>query len=96
MMKVQKIFCLSKSKSAFLLLFLIPLLISRGDKIGLEAIQINLYSKKGIHLNINGNKIKPGDMRELGKLNPYQSNLNQQVQIKKGSLVLDRIFLCMN
>ena len=70
--------------------------LSRDDKIGLEAIQTNLYSKKGIHLNINGNKIKPGDMRELRKLNPSQGHLNQQVQIKKGSLVLGRIFLRMN
>lgn len=70
--------------------------LSRDDKIGLEAIQTNLYNKKGIHLNINGNKIKPGDMRELRTLNPSQGDLNQQVQIKKGSLVLGRIFLRMN
>ena len=68
----------------------------RSDEICVEEIQTNLYRKNGIHLNINGHKIRPGDKRELSGLYPSSGTLNHQVEVKNGHLVLGRIFLHLN
>ncbi|MBW1888567.1 MAG: hypothetical protein JRI52_09505, partial [Deltaproteobacteria bacterium] len=67
--------------------------LSSDDKICLEEIQTNFYSNSGIHLSINGHKIKPGEVRRLARL---CASPNNQVEVKRGPLVLGRIFINMN
>jgi hypothetical protein len=67
--------------------------LSSDDKICLEEIQTNFYSNSGIHLSINGRKIKPGEVRRLARL---CASPNNQVEVKRGPLVLGRIFINMN
>jgi len=67
--------------------------LSRDDKICLEEIQTNFYSNSDIHLSINGQKIKPGEVRSLAKL---CASTNNQVEVKRGPLALGRIFINMN
>ena len=69
--------------------------LSLKDKIYLEEVGTNLYSKKGIHLYINGHKIEPGEERELKELCTSPGHVNNQASIKKGPLVLGRIFIDM-
>ncbi len=70
--------------------------LSKKDKICLQEVQTNLYSKKDIHLSINGHKIKPGEMKELRELCGTSSYLKHQVKVTNGPLVLGRIFINMN
>lgn len=70
--------------------------LSLKDKIYLEEVGTNLYSKKGIHLYINGHKIEPGEERELKELCTSPGHVNNQASIKKGPLVLGRIFIDMD
>lgn len=69
--------------------------LSSKDKIYLEEIQTNLYSKKGIHLIINGHKIRLGEVRNLKELCTSTGCFNDQIDVKKGPLVLGRIFIDM-
>ena len=69
--------------------------LSRKDKICLEEIQTNLHNEGGIHLNINGHNIKPGEIRELRELCASARYSNHQVRVKKGPLVLGRVFINM-
>jgi hypothetical protein len=64
--------------------------LSREDKICFEEIQTNVYNTKGIHLHINGHTMRAGELRELGTLCASPHN---QVRVKKGQLVLGRIFI---
>ncbi len=70
--------------------------LSLQDKICLEEFQTNLYSKRGIHLYINGHKIKPGEERELKELCIPPGHLNYKAKVKKGSLVVGEIFINMD
>jgi hypothetical protein len=70
--------------------------LSTKDKICLEEIQTNLHNESGIHLNINGHNIKPGEIKELRKLCGSAGYSNHQVKVKKGPLVLGRVFINMN
>jgi hypothetical protein len=67
--------------------------LSRDDEICLEDIKTNFDSNNGIHLSINGRKIKPGEVKRLAKL---CSSPNNQVEVKRGPLALGRIFINMN
>jgi hypothetical protein len=70
--------------------------LSRKDKICLQEVHTNLYNKGGIHLSINGHKIKPGEIRELKELCESSAYLKHQAKVSKGPLVLGRIFINMN
>ena len=70
--------------------------LSRNDRICMEEIQTNLYSKKGIYLSINGHKMKQGEKKELRTLCASLKDTRHQVRIKKGPLLLGRIFIHMN
>jgi hypothetical protein len=70
--------------------------LNRDDDLCVEEIQTNLYSNKGIHLSINGHKIKPGDLRKLGELYSTPGYLNHQVRVRKGPLVLGEIFISVD
>ena len=67
--------------------------LSVRDQICLEEIQTNLHSKAGIHLQINGQKIEPGEMKRLEALCPAGQGKQHQIDIKKGPLFLGRLFL---
>jgi hypothetical protein len=67
--------------------------LSREDKICLEEIQTNAYNTKGIRLHINGHTIRAG---ELWKLATLCASPRNQVSVKKGPLVLGRIFINVN
>ena len=64
--------------------------LSMRDKICMEEIQTNLYNKSGIHLNINGHKVGSGEWRQLNDLCDSTKN---QLNVRKGNLVLGRIFI---
>jgi hypothetical protein len=70
--------------------------LSKKDKICLQEVQTNLYNKRGIHLNINGHKIKPGEIRDLKELCGASGYLKHQAKVSKGPLVLGRVFITMN
>jgi len=70
--------------------------LSRNDEIFLEEIQTNLHTRADIHLHINGHRIKPGEMGKLGKLCSRAGHSNQEVRIKKGPLLLGKVFINVN
>ena len=70
--------------------------LSKKDKICLQEVQTNLYNKGGIHLSINGHKIKPGEIRQLKELCGASGYLKHQAKVTKGPLVLGRVFINMN
>ena len=70
--------------------------LSEKDQISLEEIQTNLYNKEDIHLSINGYELKKGDVRKLDDLGPSEGYMHHQVKLKKGPLVLGKIFIEMN
>jgi len=67
--------------------------LSVRDRICLEEIQTNLHSNSGIHLRINGRKIKPGEIKRLEAVCPAGRGKQHQIDIKKGRLLLGRLFL---
>jgi hypothetical protein len=67
--------------------------LSRRDKIRMEEIHTNLYSKSGIHLSINGHKVGLGELRGLKELCPSKRN---QLDVQRGDLQLGRIFINMD
>jgi hypothetical protein len=70
--------------------------LSKKDKICLQEVQTNLYNKGGIHLSINGHKIKRGEIRQLRELSGASGYLKYQAKVTKGPLVLGRVFINMN
>ena len=70
--------------------------LSRKDKICLQEVQTNLYDKGGIHLSINGQKIKPGEIRKLKELCGSSAYLKHKAKVSKGPHVLGRVFINMN
>jgi hypothetical protein len=70
--------------------------LSKNDEIFLEEIQTNLHTRADILLHINGHRIKPGEMGKLGKLCPRAGHSNQEVRIKKGPLLLGKVFINVN
>jgi hypothetical protein len=70
--------------------------LSEKDRISLEEIHTNLYNKNDIHLSINGYELRQGDVRKLDDLGPTEGYMNHQVKIKRGPLVLGKIFIEMN
>jgi len=70
--------------------------LSAMDEISLEEIKTNLYDKTGIYLQINGHRLKPGEERHIRDLLGSLKSFPQSVQVKKGPLVLGRVFIDMN
>ena len=70
--------------------------LSEKDQISLEEIHTNLYNKEDIHLSINGYELKQGDVRKLDALGPSDGYMHHQVNVKKGPIVLGKIFIEMN
>ena len=70
--------------------------LSKNDEIFLEEIQTNLHTRADIRLHINGHRIKPGEMGKLGKLCSTAGHSNQEVRIKKGPLLLGKVFINVN
>jgi hypothetical protein len=66
---------------------------SRNDTICLEQVSTNLYSEEGVHLNINGCKLRPGEQKAVKDLFPSTRSGDQDGKVKKGSLVLGMIKL---
>ena len=67
--------------------------IAGEDKICLEAIQTNLFSKKSVHLSINGHRMNTGDVRKLNKLCSSQGSTVHHVKIKNGPIIMGRVFI---
>jgi hypothetical protein len=63
------------------------------DNVFFEEIHTNLHSEEGIHLNINGRKIKSGEGIKLKAVCKAPDDSNNQVKVEKGPLVLGRIFI---
>ncbi|MGD9322173.1 MAG: hypothetical protein PVH99_19525, partial [Desulfobacteraceae bacterium] len=70
--------------------------LSKKDKICLQEVQTNLHNKGGIHLSINGHKIKLGEIKGLEELCGASAYLKHQAKVSKGPLVLGRVFINMN
>ena len=70
--------------------------LTMDDKICLEEIQTNLYSKAGINLNINGYKIKHGEVKKISDLGTSPVYFNHPIKVKKGPLLLGRVFIKMD
>ena len=66
--------------------------LSLKDRICLEEIQTNLYSRAGIHLHVNGHRMKRGEARLMNELDVTHTN---RFDIRKGSLVLGKVFISM-
>ena len=56
----------------------------------LEAVETNLFKNDGVHLEINGHKIKTGERAVAGEL--CKSRLNE-INIKKGKLNIAKIIV---
>jgi hypothetical protein len=67
--------------------------LSMEDNVFFEEIHTNLHSEEGIHLNINGRKIKSGEGIKLKAVCKAPGDSNNQVKVEKGPLVLGRIFI---
>ena len=65
---------------------------SRNDTIRVEKISTNLSSDEGIHLNIDGIKLQPGEEKPVKDLFPAKSG-GREVRVEKGSLQLGMIKL---
>jgi len=61
--------------------------LSRDDKFSLEEVQTNLSQKQEIFLQINGQKIKTGEVKRVKDLFPNSSN-KQTIEIKNGPMLL--------
>ena len=66
---------------------------SRNDTIRLEKISTNLSSNEGIHLNINGYKLQPGEEKTVKGLFSSTKAGEQAGKVEKGSLELGMIKL---
>ncbi len=64
--------------------------LSSGDSILLEAVETNLFNNDGVHLEINGHKIRTGETGVAGELCKPRRN---EVNIKKGKLYIAKIFV---
>ena len=62
--------------------------LSSGNNILLEAVETNLFNNDGVHLEINGRKIRAGDRAVAGEL--CKPRLNE-INIKKGKLNIAKI-----
>jgi len=66
---------------------------SRNDTVRLEKISTNLSSNEGIHLNINGYKLQPGEEKTVKDLFSSTKSREQAGKVEKGSLELGMINL---
>jgi hypothetical protein len=66
---------------------------SKNDTIRLEKISTNLSSDEGIHLNINGYKLQPGEEKTVKDLFSSTKSGEQEGKVEKGSLELGMIKL---
>lgn len=64
--------------------------LSSKDNILLEAVETNLFNADGIHLEINGQRIRTGETGVAGELCKSRRNV---VNIKKGKLHIARIVI---
>ncbi len=60
------------------------------DRICLEEIQTNLYSRSGIHLHINGHQVRRGESMPINELGATRHN---RFDVRKGLLVLGGVFI---
>ena len=65
--------------------------LSRQDEICLEEISTNLYTKKGIHLAVNGHSVKPGEIARVEDLCGSNAGNRHRVDIRKGKMVLGSV-----
>lgn len=66
---------------------------SRSDTVRLEKISTNLSTDEGIHLNINGYKLQPGEEKAVKDLFASVKSREQDGKVEKGSLQLGMIKL---
>ena len=64
--------------------------LSPKDRIYLEEIRTNLYNGDGVHLQINGHRVRQGESRVICDLGIDQHN---QMDIRTGSLLLGKVFI---
>jgi hypothetical protein len=67
--------------------------LSMENRICLEEIETNLYSKNGVGLKFDEHLLKPGEVRELRALCALEGHSRHPVQVKKGALVLGQVFI---
>jgi hypothetical protein len=70
--------------------------VSRDDVITLMTIQTNLHSYEGLHLRVNGQRIRPGESKKMRELCPSSKVSRHQATVQKGSLVLGSVYLSTN
>jgi hypothetical protein len=70
--------------------------LSREDVITLMTIQTNLHSYEGLHLRVNGHRIKPGESKKMRELFSSSKASRHEATVRKGPLVLGSIFLNTN
>ena len=66
--------------------------LSSKDNIVLEAVATNLFNNDGVHLEINGCRIKTGERGVIGELCKARRN---EVNIKKGRIHIAKIIVNM-
>jgi hypothetical protein len=67
--------------------------LSPKDEICLEEIRTNLSDNKGLHLHINGHKVRFGERTGMKTLYPSPGSSGNPVQIKKDDLILGEVFI---
>jgi hypothetical protein len=70
--------------------------VSREDVITLMTIRTNLHSYEGLHLRVNGHRIRPGESKKIRELCPSSKAARHEATVRKGPLVLGSIFLNTN
>ncbi|MBW2303862.1 MAG: hypothetical protein JRF57_09135 [Deltaproteobacteria bacterium] len=63
------------------------------DRICLEEIRTNLHDDGDVHLNINGRRLYPGEVEELGRLCPEGDGKPCLVRVTKGSDLLGKAYI---
>lgn len=66
------------------------------DHVTIEEIDTNLSQRDGIHVRINGRTIHRGEKTKVSELVDFKNDSKQEMEIKRGSLLLGKIFLKIN
>jgi hypothetical protein len=67
--------------------------LAMENRICLEEIETNLYDANDIRLKINEHLLKLGEVRKLGTLCTLEGGNSHPAQIRKGTLVLGKVFI---
>jgi len=70
--------------------------LSSNDQICIEEIQSNLFNKNGIHLSVNGHKMKLGEVKDVKALFSKRGDHHHTAYVKIGRHKLGRIYIEMN